>query len=394
MKIPMNLLPLAFLPKRWLGVCLVLGICLSTAAAVYARTDSASKPLLSIDFSYLTDVAYGISTHRTGWDDLLNAQVAFAIADETRLVWAGSMHQHKVWPASEAAHLGVVDDRQCYSNFLAAYDTDWGRIYTMTLGLSQTFDRWRLFLGCNHINDDIFATPYSAFFTASSNGIFPVVGDNFGIGNYPNSAFCFQADWQSDRHFGVFATLSRNCAADRLEDFINFDFRRKGIVGLAEFRWVADPEDEWAGSWHLGGIGHLLEPEEWTAEWQSLGVEAPQAAVFAYGEQPVWHSANERHMAGLLLQVGTALSSRTGLKSGLCQQYWGAGLYGQSQVSERLHEYGLVLNRARYFDGQEWDLEFSYAVPVIDHLCIHPSFHLIRTDGQWNPVALLRFCIE
>ena len=327
---------------------------------------SAQESAFDFGLSYQTEGQWGYTPHPQG--ETARSQAAWANLLELDFglrLWPGARLSVATL-SSYDTHDGVVADRQTCSNLLT--DNRWLRLFEA--GLYQEWERLWLFAGLGHINHHYFAGGYEGLFTGSSHGIFPTVGDNFGMGNFPVATLGL--------HWGVLITdriewrgvLTQGSGSDRLRE--QFSLTDKGFDIVSEVCYTAVPGDDLSGHWHLGGV-YGREPD------------FTGTAVFAYGEHPVWQQGHRQ--AGCFLQGSLASAGAA------CRAYYGGGLYSQGLLA-RGHELGLAVARAVYDDGDEWDTELCYAFPLADILTVKPALHLINTDGRWAQVALLRAVVE
>lgn len=324
--------------------------CISLSLTAAAQVDWA--------VTYTTEGHYGVSQQKAAWANLMNLDLGIGL-------WRNATLNLSTLSSFDTCE-SVSDDRQAYSNIVAENRA----LRLFLLELSQSWNWLELGIGIGHINNHFFATEHSALFTGASHGIYPTVGDNYGLGNFPVSSLGINADVRLTNRLHAHIHGANGAASDRLNEQFRLRPHEDGLLGIAELRWVNDPNDEHQGSWHLGAVR------------EGCKSSGNGTTLFIYGDQPLV-SWGESH-AGVLLQGSWAKGNDI-----TCRSYIGAGLWGDEIGSHHIYT-GLIANRAVYVDGWETDIELTSVIPVYDWLQLQPALHLINTDSRWDTVALLR----
>lgn len=313
--------------------------------------------------TYTTEGHYGVNNREAAWANLLALDMGVGL-------WQNATLELTTLSSYDTCE-GVTDDRQVYSNIVAD-----NRVLSLfVMELVQEWERVELGVGLGHINDHFFATPHSGLFTGASHGIFPTVGDNFGLGNFPVASLGVHMNVRLTSHLHAHLHGGSGEASDKLSEQFRLRPDEDGLLGIGELCWDNDPDNEHRGSWHLGVV---------SAEHKGL---CTGTSVFAYGDQPVVSWGNGSH-AGVLLQGSWA----GGSDAITCRRYGGAGLWGDALGSRDIYA-GVIANHAVYVDGWETDIELTSIIPLTPWLNVQPAVHFIDTDGHWDTVAMLRATI-
>ena len=313
--------------------------------------------------TYNTEGHYGMNRNQAAWANLLNLDLGIGLWQNGTLELSAL--------SSYDTRQSVTDDRQVYSNIVA----DDRALSLFVMEIVQHWDRVGMCVGLGHINDHFFATPHSGLFTGASHGIFPTVGDNFGLGNFPVSSLGIGIDAAINDHLHAHLHCANGAASDKIGEQFRLRPDEDGLLGIAELRWENDKDNEHRGSWHAGAVtsGH---------KGVSTGT-----SFFAYGDQPFVSWGEEGH-AGVLLQGSWASGDAIS-----CRSYYGVGLWGDAIGRQGIYA-GAIANRAVYVDGWETDIELTSIIPLTPWLQLQPAIHFIDTDDRWDTVAMLRATIS
>lgn len=313
--------------------------------------------------TYTTEGHYGVASQQAAWANLLELDLGVGL-------WQGASLEASTLSSYDTSE-GVTADRQVYSNIL----TDNRALSLFRFELVERWERFELGVGLTHINHHFFASPHSALFTGSSHGIYPTLGDNFGLGNFPVASLGIHMEAALTDRLSLHGHVANGQASDRLGRQFRLRPDEDGVLGIAELRWVTEGEngDEALG-WHVGAVAdrHVCAHTHTT--------------LFLYGDQPVMHWGDSS--LGLLVQGSWATGNDMS-----CRSYVGGGLWADG-LGSRSIDAGAVVNRATYADGWETDIELTCVVPVTDWLTLQPALHILDTDTHWDTVAMIRATIE
>lgn len=306
--------------------------------------------------SWSSEVEWNMKNGETNFVNLLTANV------EARL-WQGATWQAGLLATdnlrlTQGKSWSVANDRQVFSNLPLDAGTP---VILSLMGVSQCITPQLLvFAGLRNMNVDYFATPYTALFTQSSDGIFPTIADNFGVANYPAAALALHVEWEIAPRLLFKNSLYNGQSSDTWEYLFRVAPKADGILHVTEVSYN--------NRYHVGAV---------------YGSKQKNHSLYALVEQPV-----TSHV-GLLLQGGYTPKDDVDTYG-----YMGAGLIVQELFKEG-DALGLQSHRALYNDGgHETDIEVTYRIEVIKHVSVQPALHFIRTSGKNFTVGLMRCCLE
>lgn len=347
---------------------------LALAAIGHTACPPAQAQSYEWNVSLITEGGWNLTDNRAGWCNLLQAGGSVGL-------WQGACLEADAL-GTYRLHCPLADDLQGVSNI----DAGPNRAFRLVqAGLSQQLGKhWRVFAGLRNVDTDHFDTPFTALFTGSSHGNFPILSGNFPLGTYPLSALALHLEYSPSRHFTVKETVYNGVADDRLNRQFRFRPGRDGVFNIGCLNYVLDPEEKHHGHYTLGyALGTQPDEENETAQPAALSYNY---ALWALAEQSLL-PIGRTHL-GALLQGGIAPTRRSA-----CRYYWGAGLT-LGGVTRRDGHVGLAVNRAIYADGTETDLELTGHFPLWKYLAVQPTLHHIRTNGRSTVAALLRISVE
>lgn len=277
------------------------------------------------------------------------------------------MGRHLQWNAATISIVhtrrkSLVDDLQGFSNIEAGNQP----LAPALFGLQYSFgEHHTLHAGVRNVNEDYFTSPVTSLFTDSSCGIFPTLGSNFDIANYPLASMGIHYAYAT-QSFGFQASAYNGRGYDRWAGHDNVWRVTPGRDGL----FAIAQADLTHGNSHyfLGSCLHTGPHSERTAT----------SAVWGYTEQTLG-----KHLA-LIIDYSHAFGRTTS-----CTDFAGLGAQwtaGQSVV-------GLFTDYARFRDDWEWATELTYKYELNAMVSLQTSFHLIDHDS-WQPVGLFRVSIS
>lgn len=352
--------------RQGIRVCLALCMWLP----VQSRLTPASGQRVEWSVAGTTEGLWNINGGKAGWCNLLEVSVNTGL-------WKGAALETG---AISTYNMGipVADDLQAFSCIDAGPDKAFRLIQA---GIRQDFgSHFMLYAGLRNIDVDHFTTPFTALFTNSSHGNFPILSANFPLATYPLAALCLHTEIRPLPGLILRESVYNGVADDRLDRQFRFCPGSDGVFNIGSIAYCIGEEEEHHGYYTLGyALG--TSPSE-----DRPDVKTYNYALWGLVEQPIVH-LGESHL-GAMLQGGTSPAQRSA-----CRYYWGAGLI-LSHLPLEAAEIGIVINRALYADGRETDIELTGSVPVCPHLTLQPAVHCINTNGHYTAAAQLRAIVE
>ncbi len=346
------------------------------------RQVMADEKRLSAEAMFITEAEWDLKDH-AAW---MNEAVLYG-------TWKPAHHSSFELASLHTYGIGtnmIVDDLQGFSNIknenLAIGLNILDYAFETTLGTDSTHNL-QLYTGIRNVNEDYFATGCNTLFLNSSNGIFPTIGANFPIANFPLAGLC-PIHISYEHSCGINAKFSiYNGLGGKLTDGTVFRFRPKkdGITTMSEISYK--DEDSPYYKLYAAGIATNNSP---------IGVEEGnyskkhRAVWWALMEQGLFWSENFN--INILLQGSTTLTG-----DDICSNYFGAGLtlgLDESERTIRLQSVGLMAQHATFEVGREWSEELILKVGLFDRFSFKPSFQLIERDQKLQTAAIVRFCYE
>ncbi len=321
------------------------------------------------EISATTEGQWNISDGKTGWCNLLEVSVETTLWRDARLETAAVSTYSPGTP--------VAEDLQAFSCIDAGPDKAFRLIEA---GIRQDVgDKASVYAGLRNIDMDYFTTPFTALFTNSSHGCFPVLSANFPLATYPLAALCLHAEYSPLPGLTFRESLYNGVADDRVGRQFRFCPRSDGMFHIGGLSYHIGEEDLHHG-YYAAGYALGSNPSETSAE------KTFNYALWVLVEQPLLHVGESR--LGTIWQGGASPASRSA-----CRYYWGAGLVW-CDIPPRMTQVGLVVNRALYADGRETDVELTGSFPVCNHFTLQPAVHCINTNGNYTVAAQLRAILE
>lgn len=325
----------------------------------------------------ITEGEWDMTNGKANWVNLLNAGIKADLWKNATLS-ANILAAHNL-RVDNNENWNVANDSQIFSNILLDEKLPLSLFH---LGITQQFsDHFKLFFGVRNMNMDYFISSYSSLFTCSSHGIFPTIAENWDVGNYPASALCLHMEWNFLPNFTWKNSFYNGKASTNWGQIFCFRPNNDGFINVTEIGYV-EPEKSNAlkGEYHLGAVYGNTYTKETPSKKES------NYSVYGLIEQPLIKGDKT---LGLLLEGGISPRSKS-----IAYNYYGAGIVAGNIFNDK-DLFGVQVNRVLYKDcTHETNLEFTYNVPVMDHLTLQPALHLIRTNGENNTVGLIRAIIN
>lgn len=273
----------------------------------------------------------------------------------------------------------VADDWQVFSNI----DNDNLAFGLAVLGYTHQFsDKFKLFAGVRNVNEDYFISDGTALFVNSSHGIYPTIGENYPLGNYPYSTLGIHTNWAINDSWTVQGSVYNGVARQLFgPDHGLLDIRKDdGIFFIGDVNYRQ--ESQLPGTYFAElSYSNKIHGEELTDGKTNL-------TYWLYGEQSLYKAGN-RHI-DLMVQFSQNLSVDFG-----CKRYMGAGVLLYNILTDKIdNTLGVVVNNADYDFGDETVVEATYSLQLTDNIAIQPAYQRIWNDeGNYN-AALLRLNVE
>lgn len=265
-------------------------------------------------------------------------------------------------------------------------------------------DGHSLFAGVRNMNEDYFASDVTAFFTNSSCGIYPTIGANFPIANYPLASMGVHYRYEVNENendndndnendnendndndngndngndndngngkrngrlavqFSLYNGMGYNRFAGR-ESVFRVCPGSDGVFGLSQIEYQHGDSN-----YFLGACGHY-------GDVYDTGRNRMGAAVWAYAEQ---------RLTGRFSLI--AGYSHAFVSSAECSDFVGVG----GVMSWKRCSLGVFTDYARFAECWESATEVSAKVSVSPRMYIQPAVHFISTNGTFRIASLLR----
>lgn len=329
------------------------------------------KPELGLEF---TTELQAMHTGKYNYANLLRLSAALPIS-------RGLTFEAATLSASMTADDCIGGELQAFSNL------DAGNVLLALAigGLNwEINDRHTLFFGVRNMNEDYFTSDVTAFFTNSSCGIYPTLGDNYSVANYPMAAVGAHYKYERALNDGandalvLQASLYNGTAYNRFkgrENVFRVCPKDDGFTALAQGEWRHQ-----GSSYFLGVCGHYGDADDGSK--REFG-----ATLWTYGEQRL--SAHASLIAGY---------SHAFAPAARCRDFVGVG----GKYAWRRCELGLFTDYARYDGTHENATELTCKVAITPHLYFQPTAHMAfspaasdhpgETGGTtFKSLGLLRF---
>lgn len=326
---------------------LAIGIALAYSADARAQEHNARtwKPELSVE---LTTELQASHTGKYNYANLLKLGAAQPIC-------RGLKFEVSTLSANMTADDCIGGELQAFSNL------DAGNVpLALALGnLSwQINDHHTLFVGVRNMNEDYFTSDVTSLFTNSSCGIFPTIGDNYSVANYPEAAM--GAHYKYERALGnrgednlVFQASAYNGTASSRFGGRNNVFRfcpkDDGLTLLTQAEW-----QHRGSNYFIGACGHYSDAADDSRRKFAT-------TLWAYGEQRLSDHAS------LIASYSHAFAS-----GARCRDFVGVG----GRYAWRRCELGLFTDYARYDGEAESATELTCKIALTPHLYLQPAAHM------------------
>ncbi len=320
---------------------------------------------------YITEVQTNFKGD-VNWQNFLRLDASLAVGKHGSIDFA-SIHTYKTLDRP------VADDWQVFSNI----DNDNLAFGLAVFGYSHNFsDKLSLFAGVRNVNEDYFTSDGMALFGNSSHGIFPTIGEDYPLGNYPLSTLGIHAKAHFNEKWTVQGSLYNGVARPLFgPDHGLLDIRKDdGFFFMGDVNYRT--ESKLPGNYFAGiSAANKIHGEDTTEDKANV-------AYWIYGEQSVYKSG-DTHI-DLMAQFSQNVSVDYG-----CKDYWGGGILLYNVLTTKFdNTLGLCVHNANYDFGDETVCEATYSMQLNKHIALQPVYQHIRNSEAHYNVALLRMNIE
>lgn len=256
----------------------------------------------------------------------------------------------------------LIDDFQGFSNI---------EIEDIPLAISVANIEWKIndknsiFVGVRNINEDYFVSDVTSFYTNSSGGVFPTIGANYPIANYPVASLGLHYSYDSE-NIGVQASVYNGTAYSKSfgkESVFSFNPKNDGIFAISQIEYKHN-----GSNYFLGACMHYGELDE-------IEDKETRSSIWAYAEQKIMENFY------LIGAYSYAFHS-----SSPCNDF--AGIGGKFNLKN--WEFGLLSTYCKFQDSKEWANEISIKYNINDNVYIQPTFHFIGQPNHFHSIGLLR----
>ncbi len=306
------------------------------------------------------------------WQNFLRLDASLAIGKCGSIDYA-SIHTYKTLDRP------VAEDWQVFSNI----DNDNLAFGLAVLGYSHRFgDRLTLFAGVRNVNEDYFTSDGMALFGNSSHGIFPTVGENYPLANYPLSSLGIHAHAAINGRWTVQGSLYNGVARPLFgPEHGLFDIRKDdGIFFMGDVNYRT--AGKLPGSYFAGiSASDKIHGEENTEDKANV-------AYWLYGEQSIYQQG-DTHI-DLMAQFSQNVSVDYG-----CKDYVEGGVLLYNVLTKKIENtLGMCVHHAHYDFGSETVYEATYRMQLSKHIALQPCYQHIRNSEAHYNVAMLRMNME
>ncbi len=265
----------------------------------------------------------------------------------------------------------IIDDWQIFSNIYEENNV----AAIAVLGYKHTWNHANVFVGVRNVNEDYFVSDCTSLFTNSSPGIFPTIAASYPIANYPVSGLTAHFDVSlGDWTFmnSLYNGVGYNGWKHGDNPFIVRP-KRDGVFDIMQFTYETDR--------CFYSAGTAIHNRFFTVDEEGEQVDAAEAekevscAWWIYGEQTVWEG-NEDSKLSVMAQYSENSKKESG-----CRRYAEVGCV----FDYKSNHMGVSGQFARFFQGPERSLEFTYNRELTESIAIQPVFQYItNANGKYT----------
>lgn len=216
-------------------------------------------------------------------------------------------------------------------------------------------------MGIRNVNEDYFTSPITSLFTNSSCGIFPTISANYPIANYPVASvgmhYCYEGN-SIKAQASLYNGTGYNSFTSR-ENVFRVCPKDDGVFGITEVSY------NHGGSSYFVGNALRYNGKICSTPW-------------FYTEQ------NLSQKFALLICYSHAFSENIE-----CNDFIGLGthcLMGKYQL-------GAFTDYANFVGRDEFATEFTFKIPLAQHIDIQPTVHIITYDKSSHCITMLRISL-
>lgn len=335
----------------------------------------AQNRVISGDLQYTTELQSNFK-NRCNWVNLLGLNVQ--LSTEAIGMWQNGFLDMELISIYRTAEERILDDKQVFSNIDEANQP----LRISTWGYTQVIGRTSLFFGLRNVNRDYFTTPYTSLFTNSSCGIYPTIAANYPLANYPLSAMCLHAEYETDNSWSIKTSCYNGLAYESLGQVFTIRPKQDGIFNMTQISYTQN--STYDGIYSLGSAIHSRMPvrnENSASQLNEKETSQKKTKV----DYSLWANIEQCIYAHKEREVGVvAQASYSPLD---CTSYYGVEtlLYG-FVTSKHRDVFGLHVGVAKYQNTTERAIEFTWSMPISKHFTIQPAYHRINSTN----IAMVR----
>lgn len=327
----------------------ILGVCFLYGANAMAQNEDKRELELGLDF---TSELQATDKGDYNYVNLLRLNASLPVGRSL------SIDAASISTCMTAAE-SIGGDQQTFSNL------DAGNVpfALSVLGVNwQINDRHTLFVGVRNMNEDYFISPVTSFFTNSSCGIYPTIGANYPIANYPVASVGVHYKYENEdedegRRFVVQASLYNGTGYNHFtgrENVFRVCPKSDGVFGLAQVEYTNNGSCYFLGS-------------------SAYHNQTTSVTPWAYAEQQLCND--------LSLIAGYSHAFATDAE---CKDFVGLGVHYQKAK----HELGIFTDYANFSEANEFATELTYKYNATTHLYIQPVLNIISTSFKESETAV------
>ena len=340
---------------------IILIIGLIAAGSVVAQTQPTFRA------EYFTEIQTNFG-EKYNWVNLLSLTAEMP-TEKISKHWRNGSFQINTITAYKLFEQSIADDLLGFSNI----ETDNLPFSLFLFGYEHRWEKVSLFGGVRNVNIDYFTLPFTSFFVNSSLGMYPTIGADFPLANYPLSAICLHFEYQPKKDLVYKISFYNGVAHDPRENIFSVftaNPRRDGVAVMSALNYTQDKVG--SGIYALGAFAQIPKFDDIT---YSIWIDI---------EQVVYEK--DRRKIGFLLQGGAAPQPRNE-----CNYYWAAAGYFQGLLSPKKQDkFGIYVNKAFFTHTTEQTIELTWQYPITEQIILQPAFHYIRTGNKTVPIGLFR----
>ncbi|MDD3108765.1 MAG: hypothetical protein PHV49_06110, partial [Alistipes sp.] len=201
----------------------------------------------AVSLNLTTEGLYNLTDNKANWITILDVNL------EQRL-WRSAhftVDLLSVYNQRYASQMGGIAD---HLHIFSAIEDESIPLALFMCGVTQRLGPVDLFVGVRNVNRDYFTSPWNSLFTASTNGLFPIISHNYPLSDSPLSALCLHAEWGITPEWRIKSSLYNGVAAERWDERFRFRPAKDGVLSVSKLSYEGDEDQGYVGSYHLGFV--------------------------------------------------------------------------------------------------------------------------------------------